>query len=407
MVKTFKGKIKHAVKSAIKKGLYRLGFELNRATFKGLLKNKNFDDGKLHISCGSDIRDGYINCNIRPVPGADLVCDAWEVSKFVDEKLRLIYARRMLEHMTLFEIEKTLSDWFDALKIGGEVEIIVPYLPYHIKQFQGAAWSVESLADKTSGARRGFTGLYGWPDETDPYIHKSGFDENNLKFFLQKAGFARITAGFLDEAHLKCRAKKILNKKERQVTPFIECIRNDHVGRYEFAGKHIEERSKVLDIACGIGYGSRIIAREKELKITAVDIHDGAVEYAKEYYNNGDIDFKCRDAFEVEFASNSFDTIVCFETIEHVEKDEELIKRFYTWLRPSGKLVCSVPNEAVLPFHKKKFPYHVRHYRFDELSKLVENTGFKISYIGSQHDRNEKAVVDDTKGKFLILVCTK
>jgi predicted SAM-dependent methyltransferase len=70
---------------------------------------------RIYVGCGEDRREVFLHCDIRPLPGVDIVCNAWELSQHtqgVDE----IYSRHMLEHLTNNEVLATLSDWFHSLK---------------------------------------------------------------------------------------------------------------------------------------------------------------------------------------------------------------------------------------------------------------------------------------------------
>ena len=57
-------------------------------------------------------------------------------------------------------------------------------------------------------------------------------------------------------------------------------IEEDHLARYDFACKFVN-RKKVLDIACGMGYGSKMLSKAGALCVDGVDISEEAIEYAK------------------------------------------------------------------------------------------------------------------------------
>ena len=79
---------------------------------------------------------------------------------------------------------------------------------------------------------------------------------------------------------------------ERQVSPTLDGIRGDHRNRYQWAIQHVIGR--VTDLACGVGYGSVILA-EAGIKVRAVDIDSEAIAYAKEYYLHPLINYHCAD----------------------------------------------------------------------------------------------------------------
>ena len=70
---------------------------------------------------------------------------------------------------------------------------------------------------------------------------------------------------------------------ERQVAPTKEGIRRDHVARYEFVAKSLPPGSRVIDFACGVGYGTALLA-EAGMLAHGLDIDAGAIDYAREHY---------------------------------------------------------------------------------------------------------------------------
>lgn len=194
---------------------------------------------------------------------------------------------------------------------------------------------------------------------------------------------------------------------ERQVAPSLDRIRPDHLGRYRFAAARISLGEKVLDMACGIGYGSYLLAQESPAaRIVAVDIEPQAIEYGRLHYHNERIDFVCGDALDVELPAGIFDTVVSFETIEHLPQPERLLQRFQTLLRPGGRLICSTPNQAAMPFDKAKFPFHLQHFTEVQMREMLGTAGFQVNEVHSQYEKKSASVVQDGNGKYLIFVAT-
>lgn len=89
-----------------------------------------------------------------------------------------------------------------------------------------------------------------------------------------------------------------------------------HINRYNFA-KELVKDMRVLDVACGEGYGSNMLA-ETAKEVIGVDISKEAIEQANEKYSKENLSFKVMDAEGLSFDDNYFDAIVSFETIEHL-----------------------------------------------------------------------------------------
>lgn len=188
-----------------------------------------------------------------------------------------------------------------------------------------------------------------------------------------------------------------MNIGERQVAPTLEGIRRDHKERYEWAAGEIEQYSRVLDVACGVGYGSYILAKAGHY-VTAIDCDAEAIEYARTHYKNDNIQFLHIDANDLEqFNTSTFDYAVMFEAIEHIEDPLPVLK---TLNRISRRLLASVPNELVFPY--KNYRYHFRHYTPDQFESLLRGAGYKIRGWYGQ-DGTESAVEEEINGRTLIV----
>lgn len=199
---------------------------------------------------------------------------------------------------------------------------------------------------------------------------------------------------------------------ERQAAPFLDLIQKSHIARYEFASKFIKKGDKVLDIACGVGYGSYLIAIQNRCEsITAVDIDKNAIEYARKYYCHPKIEYKIGDALNIKFGRNPFDKIISFETIEHLNDDYSLLCRFNKIITKQdykdGLLIISTPNEKVVPYLPSKFIHHKHHYTPEQFEGILRDAGFKIIEKYSQIDSEIGSIYEGWNGKFLIAVARK
>jgi ubiquinone/menaquinone biosynthesis C-methylase UbiE len=103
----------------------------------------------------------------------------------------------------------------------------------------------------------------------------------------------------------------------------------------------------------------------------------------------------------------SFDCIGCFETIEHIQDDQQLLKKLYQLLKPQGTLLCSTPNQDKMPFSRTTHPFHRRHYTPEQFEALLRGAGFAIAEKWSQHNIYAAKVSDGWSGFFNIAVCKK
>lgn len=188
---------------------------------------------------------------------------------------------------------------------------------------------------------------------------------------------------------------------ERQVAPTVDGIRADHVKRYEWAARTLAASSRVVDFACGVGYGTRILLRAGHKPI-GYDIDDEALAYARQHYqgSGGIPQFKRMDGNEPGELPES-DAAVCFETIEHLEDPRPLLKALR---KAAPVLLASVPNEAVMPYEPEPgivYAYHFRHYTHDELNALLAECGWQATQWFGQAGP-ESCVESDINGRTLL-----
>jgi len=131
-----------------------------------------------------------------------------------------------------------------------------------------------------------------------------------------------------------------------------------HLERYEFAADHLRP-SRLLDIACGVGYGTRLMVDKNSSVVDAVgvDLSQEAIEHAQKRYGGERVMFRSADA--PEFTNEAgFDSIVSLETLEHMPDPKGLIRHLVHLLRPEGVFIASVPttpSAGVNPHHLHDF----------------------------------------------------
>jgi ubiquinone/menaquinone biosynthesis C-methylase UbiE len=153
-------------------------------------------------------------------------------------------------------------------------------------------------------------------------------------------------------------------------------IEQEHLKRYEFATGYVAGKD-VLDIACGSGYGSAMLADSGAKSVTGVDLSPEAVESATANFGRGNVRFAVGDVQRLtDIPDASFDLIASFETIEHVPDDRAYVDETARVLRPGGMLLVSTPDRrlgSIGPRLRKvpSNPFHVREYTRKELIDLL------------------------------------
>ena len=146
-----------------------------------------------------------------------------------------------------------------------------------------------------------------------------------------------------------------------------------HLERYTFASQHID-KGRVLDIACGVGYGTRLIADccSGVSCIVGVDICPETIAYARERYGLDRIDFQIADAMTFS-DEERFDYVISLETIEHLPNPENFLRNVECYLRRGGRFVASVPVTPSVDSN----PHHVHDFTKASFRKLLKSHGFR------------------------------
>jgi len=191
---------------------------------------------------------------------------------------------------------------------------------------------------------------------------------------------------------------------ERQTVKELHEVRIDHLGRYLRAAGYLEPNWSVLDLACGCGYGSFILAKYAR-QVTAVDRSQEAIDWAKTYFHKSNIRWFQSDWNDFEYGE-TFDAAVCLETVEHVKDDRGLLKKLHGCLKPGGILILSTPNEQLMPYNKEEASFHVRHYTPDEIQSILHECGFYVEEVLFQDDENSLEFFP-YDGRFILIKAVK
>ncbi|WP_354320380.1 glycosyltransferase [Pseudacidovorax sp. 1753] len=161
-------------------------------------------------------------------------------------------------------------------------------------------------------------------------------------------------------------------------------LRYEHMHRYAWAAQYAAGRA-VLDIACGEGYGSALLAAHAR-SVTGVDVSEDAVAHAHVAYADiPNLKFRQGSADAIPFESSHFDMVVSFETIEHLSTQREMIAEIRRVLKPDGVLIISSPNKKTYSDDRNYVnEYHVKELYFDEFDALLRTQFSSVSYMGQR-----------------------
>lgn len=198
-------------------------------------------------------------------------------------------------------------------------------------------------------------------------------------------------------------------------------MRAEHYQRY-YLVKQLSRGKKILDAACGEGYGSSLLSAVAE-EVVGLDIDKDAICCAKKKYEKNNLSFRVGSIENLPFENKCFDIVVSFETIEHV--GEKIQKKFLDEilrvLKDDGVLIMSTPNKRIYTdlVHAEN-KYHIKEFYSDEYITFLRHyfkniecicqypyTGYFMSWKGEKFQNIRKipcTSMDDSR--YIIAICS-
>ena len=158
-----------------------------------------------------------------------------------------------------------------------------------------------------------------------------------------------------------------------------------HLVVYEWIASQLAGR-KVVDLACGEGYGSSVLARTAE-SVVGVDANPEAFDHARKKYTAPNLSF---ERSLIETWQGDADCIVFLQTIEHLQDASAMLAHIRTLIDDNGVAYISTPNVLTLAppgETKSDNPWHVHEFRPDEFYKLCTTHFGKVDVLGLYHAR--------------------
>jgi len=181
---------------------------------------------------------------------------------------------------------------------------------------------------------------------------------------------------------------------ERQLLDRNDPWWGEHVHRYNEVVKYLVQDDVVLDLACGTGFGSEILAQQTNGLVIGGDIDKKAIRECINIWKRENLRFEIVDGTNLVFPDSYFDKIVSFETIEHTTQYQKMLEEFYRVLKPGGLAFISTPNFPVnSPSGRVTNPYNTQEFTFQELNQLLSGIFGKVEIMGQKYSRYDDGKV--------------
>lgn len=165
----------------------------------------------------------------------------------------------------------------------------------------------------------------------------------------------------------------------------------EHMEKYVFAASRANLHSTVLDLACGVGYGSYHLARKGFNGVIGIDRSKAAVGYARAVYAKlPNLAFITADAENLPISSSAVNVLTSFETVEHLENADAFLLESGRVLKEGGLLILSTPNKHLSLRRQAVNPYHVRELFLAEMLDKLVSLGFQAKELYGQGIRAQR-----------------
>lgn len=145
-----------------------------------------------------------------------------------------------------------------------------------------------------------------------------------------------------------------------------------HLFAYNAASQFFSAGSRLLEVGCGEGYGTRLLAQQG-YAVVGIDVDPQVVAHASKKYGAKQCEFRVTTGNAFPFTDEYFDGVVSFQVIEHVQDEHTFLTEIARVLKQDGKCVLTTPNKLyrVRPNCAPWNRFHWREYTPEEFEQLL------------------------------------
>ena len=157
--------------------------------------------------------------------------------------------------------------------------------------------------------------------------------------------------------------------------------------RYQWAQQYVRPSMKILDLACGTGFGSALLSRAVGVTVIGGDLDPPSLAAAAaELGTESGPHFAAMDGTRLPLPDRSLDLVLSYETVEHIEQYRDFAGELARILKKSGTLLLSTPNRLLTsPDGVIRNPFHTQEFDMPGLGRLLSGHFSEVSVMGQHY----------------------
>jgi 2-polyprenyl-3-methyl-5-hydroxy-6-metoxy-1,4-benzoquinol methylase len=189
-----------------------------------------------------------------------------------------------------------------------------------------------------------------------------------------------LAANAINDSGLVFTGERIVPQADNCEPNFASRMYQEHIARYLFASQIVADKA-VIDIGCGVGYGSQRLGELGAASVQAFDLSEDAIRHARIHYAHPNVRYEVANA-ESFTIDRKFDVAVCFELIEHVRNPRAVMTNIKKALGDDGILVMSTPRAL----EQKRTHFHEHEFGLEEYVELIRQFFGEVEiYMENNH----------------------
>lgn len=176
-----------------------------------------------------------------------------------------------------------------------------------------------------------------------------------------------------------------------------------HLRRYQFASQYLKKIDMVLDLCCGTGYGSAVMAKCAEV-VHGIEINLEAVEYARQNNQAPNIKFHCADITELDDSGRyDYDVVTMFECLDHLPKEDGIRIVNLIGERCKSMFFASLPENQLIGIND----FHIAEWNIEELKGILEKYFSRVVIFGQAWNSGVISFPYDERRALSVIVAIK